>query len=50
MLLPSILAMDKTHLGLAGRLQMEPITISHGLMKHSVRSQPIAMFIWVYQP
>jgi hypothetical protein len=48
MLLPSVLAMDKTHLDLAGRLQMEPITISHGLLKHSIRSQPIAMRILGY--
>ena len=27
---------------------MEPITISHGLLKHSVRSQPIAMRILGY--
>jgi hypothetical protein len=48
MLFPSVLAMDKTHLDLAGRLQIEPITISHGLFKHSVRSQPIAMRILGY--
>jgi hypothetical protein len=48
MLLPSIVAMDKTHHDLACCLQMEPITISHGLMKHFVRSQPIAMCILGY--
>ena len=48
MLLPSVLAMDKTHLDLAGCFQMEPITISRGLLKHSVRSQPIAMHILGY--
>jgi len=29
-ILPTILAMDKTHIDLAGHLQMEPITMSHG--------------------
>jgi hypothetical protein len=48
MILPSILAMDKTHIDLAGHLQMEPITISHGLLKHSMRSKPIAMRILGY--
>ena len=38
MILPSILAMDKTQVDTYGRLQMEPITISHGLLKHSARS------------
>jgi hypothetical protein len=47
-ILPSILAMDKTHIDLGGRLQMEPITISHGLLKHSVRRLPIAMRILGY--
>ena len=44
-ILPSVLAMDKTHCDMAGRLQMEPITISHGLLKHGVRRLPIAMRI-----
>lgn len=48
MLLPCILAMDKTHIDMAGRLQMEPITISHGLLKHSIRSLPMAMRILGY--
>ncbi len=47
-ILPSILAMDKTHIDLGGWLQMEPITISHGLLKHSVRCLPIAMPILGY--
>jgi hypothetical protein len=48
-ILPSILAMDKTHIDLVGRLQMEPMTISHGLLKHSrVRCLPIAMHILGY--
>jgi hypothetical protein len=34
MILPCVLAMDKTHNDLPGRLQMEPITISHGLLRH----------------
>ena len=28
-ILPCIMAMDKTHIDMAGRLQMEPITLSH---------------------
>ncbi len=47
-ILPTILAMDKTHIDLAGHLQMEPITMSHGLLKHSMRSKPIAMRILGY--
>ena len=47
-ILPSVLAMDKTHCDMAGRLQMEPITISHGLLKHDVRRLPIAMRILGY--
>ena len=47
-LLPCIMAMDKTHIDMAGRLQMEPITISHGLLKHTVRRLPIAMRILGY--
>ena len=42
-LLPCIYAMDKTHCDTFGRLQMEPVTISYGLMKHSTRSLPMAM-------
>jgi hypothetical protein len=48
-ILPPILAMDKTHIDMAGRLQLEPITMSHGLLKHtSVRCQRIAMRILGY--
>jgi hypothetical protein len=47
-ILPSISAMDKTHIDMAGWLQMEPITISHGLLKHTVRPQVIAMRILGY--
>jgi hypothetical protein len=37
--------MEKTHIDLGGWLQMELITISHGLMKHSVHCLPIEMRI-----
>jgi hypothetical protein len=47
-ILLTILAMDKTHIGLAGHRQMEPITILHGLLKHGMRSKPIAMQILGY--
>ena len=47
-ILPSVLATDKTHCDQAGHLQMEPNTISHGLLKHSVRRLPIAMCILGY--
>jgi len=47
-ILPCILAMDKTTIDHAGHLQMEPITISHGLLKHNIRSKPIAMRILGY--
>ncbi|KAI2493083.1 hypothetical protein MHU86_21467 [Fragilaria crotonensis] len=45
MLLPCVIAMDKTHIDMAGRLQMEPITISHGLLNHTMRRLPSAMRI-----
>ena len=48
MLLPSIMAMDKTYIDMAGRLQMEPITISHGRLNHTIRRLPIAMRIIGY--
>ncbi|KAI2512754.1 hypothetical protein MHU86_1542 [Fragilaria crotonensis] len=48
MLLPAIMAMDKTQVDTYGRLQMEPMTISHGLTKHSVRSKHTAMQILGY--
>jgi hypothetical protein len=47
-ILPCVMAMDKTHIDMAGRLQMEPITLSHGLLKHAVRRLPIAMRILGY--
>jgi hypothetical protein len=45
MLLPCILAIDKTtcDVGGGGRLSLEPIVISYGLMKHDVRKTPRAM-------
>ena len=48
MLLPCVMAMDKTHIDMAGRLQMEPLTISHGLLNHDVRRLPSAMRILGY--
>ena len=47
-ILPTILAMDMSHIDLAGHLQMEPITMSHALLKHGMRSKPIAMRILGY--
>ena len=47
-ILPCVMAMDKTHIDMAGRLQMEPMTLSHGLLKHAVRRLPIAMRILGY--
>ncbi len=34
--LPCVMAMDKTRIDMAGQLQMEPIILSHGLLKHVV--------------
>ena len=48
MLLPCVMAMDKTHIDMAGRLQMEPITVSHGLLNHNARRLPSAMRILGY--
>ena len=48
MILPSIMAMDKTQVDTYGRLQMEPLTMSHGLLKHSVCSKHMAMCILGY--
>ncbi len=42
-LLPCIMAMDKTYIDMAGRLQMEPITISHGLLNHTMRRNSNAL-------
>ncbi len=48
MILPSIMAMDKTQVDTYGRLQLEPLTMSYGLLKHSVRSKHMAMRILGY--
>jgi hypothetical protein len=48
MLLPCVMAMDKTHIGMAGQLKMEPTTISHGLSTHIMRRLPSAMHILGY--
>ena len=42
-ILPCIMALDKTHIDMAGRLQMEPITLSHVVCR-----PPIAMPILRY--
>lgn len=48
-LLPCILAMDKTQCDTYSRLAIEPrIVVSYGLMKHSIRSQPVAMRVLGY--
>ncbi len=45
MLFPCILAVDKTtcDIGSGGRLSLEPIVVSYGLMKHGIRKTPLAM-------
>ena len=48
MLLPAIFGLDKTHIDSSSRLQMEPLTVSHGLLKHEFRSHPSAMRILGY--
>ncbi len=47
-ILPTVVAMDKTQVDSYGRMQMEPMTISHGLLKHGVRLQHSAMQILGY--
>jgi Plavaka transposase len=47
-LLPCILSMDKTQCDTYGRLSMEPITISYGLMKRQIRNSPLAMRVLGY--
>jgi hypothetical protein len=42
------MALDKTQVDMYGRLQMEPMTISHGLTKNSIRSKYTAMRILGY--
>ena len=48
MLLPCVIAMDKTTIDMAGRINMEPITVSHGLLNHDICRLPIAMRILGY--
>jgi hypothetical protein len=48
MILPCILTMDKTHIDFGGHLQMEPIMMSDGLLKHGIRAQVNAMRILGY--
>ena len=48
MILPSIIAMEKIQVDTSGRLQMEPLTMSHCLLKHSIRSMHMAMRILGY--
>ena len=42
MILPCVLEMDKTHINLASRMQMDPITTSNVLNRNSVHSSIIA--------
>ncbi len=48
MILPTIVALDKTQVDTYGWLQMKPLTISHGLMKHNVCSKHTTMLILGY--
>jgi len=49
MLLPCILAIDKTHCDSGGsRLQMEPLTTSYGLPRHNICKDPAAVRILGY--
>ena len=47
-LFPCILAIDKTQCDRNARLPMEPLTISHGLVKHKIRRMPVATRILGY--
>jgi hypothetical protein len=47
-LLPAIVALDKTQVNTYGRLQMEPMTILHGITKHSICSKHTVMQILGY--
>jgi hypothetical protein len=42
------MAMDKTYIDMAGRLQIEPMTLFHGLLNHDVRRLPSAMRVLGY--
>ena len=48
MILPTIFAMSKTQVDTYGQMQMEPMTMSHGLLKHDVQSKHNAMRILGY--
>ena len=48
MLLQCILGMDKTHKDTSSWLYMEPLPVSHGLLKQEFRSQPSVMCILGY--
>jgi len=49
MLFPCVLGIDATHVDNgSGRLKMEPLTISHGLLKYDVRKNPSSMRILGY--
>ena len=48
MLFPVVFGLDKTHIDASSRLQMEPLTISYGLLKLEYRCQPSAMRILGY--
>ena len=47
-LFPCIFSIDKTQCDKNSRLSMEPLTISHGLLKHKIRRKPMAMRILGY--
>ena len=47
-LFPCVLAIDKTQCDRNARLPMEPLTISHGLVKHKIRRMPVATRILGY--
>jgi hypothetical protein len=49
MLLPCILAIDKTHCDSGGsRLQMEPLTTTYGLLRHNICKDPASVRILGY--
>jgi hypothetical protein len=47
-LFPCIFAIDKAQCDKNSRLSMEPLTLSHGLLKHKIRRKPMAMRILGY--
>jgi hypothetical protein len=44
-----VMAMDKTHIDMAERKQMEPITISCGLLNHITRPPKCHAHPWIHQ-